>query len=115
VGARPSCFETIQSQTGALPWKKCASGLKKRKDSRHTDIHRHPQTHTGGQDKLNVSESPCQFVPTSAMIANAVLSLLNLCCYLLDRQLAAQAERFENEGGFTERLYRVRQNKRRNP
>jgi len=28
--------------------------------------------------------------------------------YLLDRQLAAQAAAFEKEGGFTERLYRVR-------
>jgi four helix bundle suffix protein len=53
-------------------------------------------------------------VPSSALAANAALSLLNLCCYLLDRQLAAQAEAFENEGGFTERLYRVRSAKRRN-
>jgi len=41
-------------------------------------------------------------------VANAALSLLNLCCYWLDRQLAAQAAAFEQEGGFTERLYRVR-------
>jgi four helix bundle suffix protein len=40
--------------------------------------------------------------------ANGALSLLNLCCYLLDRQLAAQAAAFEREGGFTERLHRVR-------
>jgi len=33
---------------------------------------------------------------------------LNLACYLLDRQLAAQAATFEKEGGFTERLYRIR-------
>jgi four helix bundle suffix protein len=46
------------------------------------------------------------------LVANAALSLLNLCCHLLDRQLAAQAQAFENEGGFTERLYRVRQQKR---
>jgi len=52
--------------------------------------------------------------PRSAtLVANAALSLLNLCCHLLDRQLAAQAEAFENEGGFTERLYRVRSQKRR--
>lgn len=42
------------------------------------------------------------------LAANAALSLLNLACYLLDRQLAAQATTFEKEGGFTERLYRVR-------
>jgi four helix bundle suffix protein len=40
--------------------------------------------------------------------ANAALSLLNLCCYLLDRQLAALAAAFEENGGFTERLYRMR-------
>jgi four helix bundle suffix protein len=32
---------------------------------------------------------------------------------LLDRQIAAQATTFEQEGGFTERLYRVRQEKKR--
>ena len=42
------------------------------------------------------------------LVANAALSLLNLCCHLLGRQVEAQARAFENEGGFTERLYRVR-------
>jgi four helix bundle suffix protein len=32
----------------------------------------------------------------------------------LDRQLAAQAAAFENEGGFTERLYRVRSAAKKN-
>jgi four helix bundle suffix protein len=45
--------------------------------------------------------------------ANAALTLIAVACSLLDRQLAAQAAAFENEGGFTERLYRQRQNKRR--
>ncbi len=44
----------------------------------------------------------------SELAANAALCLLNLCCYLLDRQLAAQADAFEREGGFTERLYKFR-------
>lgn len=48
---------------------------------------------------------------SSTLVAKAALSLLNLCCHLLERQLQAQA--FENEGGFTERLYRIRQQKRR--
>ena len=52
--------------------------------------------------------------PSSAeLVANAALSLLNLACYLLDRQLATQAEIFEREGGFTERLYRVRSARRK--
>ena len=44
---------------------------------------------------------------------NAALSLLNLACHLLDRQIAAQATSFEEEGGFSERLYRVRSARRR--
>lgn len=40
--------------------------------------------------------------------ANAAHVLVGVACALLDRQIAAQAEAFETEGGFTERLYRVR-------
>jgi four helix bundle suffix protein len=60
-----------------------------------------------------VCESPCRSVSTAQLVANAALSLLNLACYLLDRQLATQAETFEREGGFTERLYRVRSARRK--
>ena len=48
----------------------------------------------------------------SELVANGARSLLNVCCYLLDRQLAAQASAFEREGGFTERLYRIRSGRR---
>ncbi len=44
--------------------------------------------------------------------ANAALALIAVACSLLDRQIAAQAAAFENEGGFTERLHRVRSAKR---
>jgi four helix bundle suffix protein len=44
--------------------------------------------------------------------ANAVLVLLAVACSLLDRQMARLADDFENEGGFNERLYRVRKRKR---
>ena len=49
---------------------------------------------------------------SAEFVANGALSLLNVCCYLLDRQLATQATAFEREGGFTERLYRVRSGRR---
>ena len=42
------------------------------------------------------------------LAANATLVLLAVASSLLDRQLAAQATAFETDGGFTERLYRVR-------
>ena len=40
--------------------------------------------------------------------ANAALVLIAVACGLLDRQLASLAAAFEREGGFTERLYRIR-------
>jgi four helix bundle suffix protein len=46
------------------------------------------------------------------LAANAALVLLAVACSLLDRQITAQAKAFETEGGFTERLYRVRSEKR---
>ena len=70
----------------------------------------HVRTHTQeeGAHTGNVGESPCP----SVFVANGALSLLNLCIYLLDRQLKAQAEAFEKDGGFTERLYRKRKQAR---
>ena len=62
---------------------------------------------------VSASEGPCQSVSSAELVANAALSLLNLACHFLDRQLAAQAEAFEQEGGFTERLYRTRTSRRR--
>ncbi|MCP4661128.1 MAG: hypothetical protein GY856_37475 [bacterium] len=45
--------------------------------------------------------------------ANGALALIAVATSLLDRQIAAQAQAFEAEGGFTERLYRVRSARRR--
>jgi len=82
-----------------------------------TDSHgRTPMKPTGS---VPDRESPWQSVSSAELVANAALSLLNLACYLLDRQLATLEEAFVEEGGFTERLYRVRSAQRqvrdRNP
>lgn len=61
---------------------------------------------------LPVPDRPCSSLSSSVLAANAALSLLNLACHLLDRQLAAQAKEFTEHGGFTERLHRVRANAR---
>ena len=59
-------------------------------------------------------ESQC--LSSAELAANAALSLLNLACYLLDRQIATLEKAFVEEGGFTERLYRVRSaNRNRKP
>ena len=44
--------------------------------------------------------------------ANAALILTGVAISLLKRQIDAQARSFEEEGGFTERLYRVRRSRR---
>lgn len=49
------------------------------------------------------------------LAANAALVLLSVACALLDRQLKALADSFTNEGGFTERLYRIRSQRRHRP
>ncbi len=64
-----------------------------------------------GPEKSKVSmKSTVSTYPEIA--ANAALALIAVAVSLLDRQLAAQAEAFEKEGGFTERLYRVRSQRR---
>src|SRR5262245_6823546 len=75
------------------------------------EIHRidgqHGQQGQRGQSKSSTASS------YPALAANAALVLIAVACSLLDRQIAAQAADFEAEGGFTERLHRVRSNRRR--
>lgn len=77
------------------------------------------QSGQSGQKKVSTAStkstkstaSPQSLYPEYS--ANAALVLIAVACSLLDRQIAAQAKAFETEGGFTERLHRVR-SKRRN-
>ena len=78
-----------------------------------TDTEKQEKSNTDGMS-VRVSEGSCSSLFPPVLVANAALSLLNLCCYLLDRQLAVQASAFEQEGGFTERLFRVRSEVRKN-
>jgi four helix bundle suffix protein len=79
-----------------------------RDGSSSVSVHEGPD----GSSSVSVHEGPDEALPSNALVANAALSLLNLGCYFLDRQLAAQAKAFEEEGGFTERLYRVRRQRK---
>ena len=82
--------------------------------TRYTDRHGPTRTHTDRVDaSVSVGEGLCSSLSSAALAANGALSLLNLTCYLLDRQVNRLAQDFENEGGFTERLYTVRSAKRR--
>jgi len=68
----------------------------------------------GDRVKLSVAvgASPRRSVSSAELAANAALSLLNVCCYLIDRQIVSLEKTFVEEGGFTERLYRVRRERR---
>jgi four helix bundle suffix protein len=67
-----------------------------------------------GQKALSTTSTSSTKSSYSEFAANSALVLLAVACSLLDRQLTAQASAFEHEGGFTERLYRQRQLKRKN-
>lgn len=77
------------------------------------DQHRQTQTCTSLCRSEAVDESPCKQLSSSCIAANAALSLLNLACYFLNRQVAKLASDFEEHGGFTEKMYRVRGGKRK--
>ena len=66
-----------------------------------------------GRSGQSIASTPSTKSTYPEIAANAVLTLIAVACSLLDRQLAAQSKAFEQEGGFTERLYRVRQKTRR--
>ncbi len=79
------------------------------------EVHDGPSGHHG-QDGQNGPSTLSTKSPQSTykeIAANAALVLIAVACSLLDRQLAAQAEAFEKEGGFTERLYQWRVQARR--
>lgn len=76
----------------------------------------HGQHGQSGQKGPSMPSIPSTSPPTYPEIAaNAALALIAVACSLLDRQVAAQARAFEQEGGFTERLYRTRQVRRGAP
>ena len=74
-----------------------------------------PSTQSTASTKSTQSTSSTKSTKSThpEIAANAVLTLLAVACALLDRQIAALAAAFEREGGFTERLYRMRSRRRR--
>ena len=67
----------------------------------------------GRPSKPSTSSIPSRKSTYPEIAANGALVLIGVACVLLDRQIAAQAAAFTEEGGFTERLYRIRSQRRR--
>jgi four helix bundle suffix protein len=63
-----------------------------------------------GQPSIVSTKSAVSTFPEIA--ANGALALIAVACSLLDRQIASLEKTFVEQGGFTERLYRVRSQRR---
>lgn len=126
-------YEDFQRQRGLPIWDRDDPRRQRLIDRRCTTAdevaawvtEEHDRGRSGQSGQMSGLDGPCgQLAPTPApstkstpstypeLAANAALTLLAVSCSLLDRQIAAQAKASETEGGFTERLYRVRSEKR---
>jgi four helix bundle suffix protein len=66
------------------------------------------QNGRSGMSKVSIQSTKPTPSTFPEIAANGALTLIVVACSLLDRQIAAQEKTFLEEGGFTERLYRVR-------
>jgi restriction system protein len=64
-------------------------------------------------ESLEPSDPYCFKTVPSEVAANTIICLINQASYLLRRQLERLEQQFLDEGGFTERLYRTRTQRRR--
>jgi four helix bundle suffix protein len=84
------------------------------------DVHdgqngRHGQSGQGKSGQKSIQSTASTKSNYAEISANGALALLAVACSLLDRQIAAQEKAFVAEGGFTERLYKVRSAQRKGP
>jgi restriction system protein len=64
-------------------------------------------------ESLEPSDPYCLKTTPPEIAANTIICLINQASYLLKRQLERLEQQFLDEGGFTERLYRKRQQRRK--
>lgn len=65
-----------------------------------------------GQDRSYKTYRTYIETRSAEVVANILICLIHQANYLLDRQLGQLSKQFLEEGGFSERLYRVRSGKR---
>jgi four helix bundle suffix protein len=73
---------------------------------------RHGQAGQSGPKQKSTESTKSTVSTFPEIAANGALALLAVACSLLDRQIATLEKNFVEEGGFTERLYRVRSQRR---
>lgn len=93
IDARPQSADAVVAWAMAI----------KRKQREHNE---HANGSTSTRSTVSTKSTPP--ADYSELAANGALALIAVATALLDRQMQAQAKTFEQEGGFTERLYRIR-------
>ena len=73
-----------------------------------------PSDRSDASDRLDKADAYGIATASPEVAANTLICLINQASFLLGRQLQKLEQSFLNEGGFTERLYRERQARRRN-
>lgn len=102
-------WEPNDPRRAALVSRRCATA----DDVAKWVLEQHGQDGQNGHRKVSgAAGSNNAFAETAA---NAAHVLTGVACSLLDRQIKSLASSFEREGGFTERLYRIRSERRRDP
>jgi restriction system protein len=108
-------YEDFLRQRGLRLWDKSspeALAVRKRYLSDRSDS-------SDRSDQSKALESPDKSDPhsiktaSSEVAAKTIICLVNQASYLLRRQLERLEQQFLDEGGFTERLYRTRQQRRK--
>ena len=80
---------------------------------REYELAHYGQNGRHGYDRPSTTSMPSTPSTYPEIAANAALVLIAVACSLLDRQISAQSKAFEKEGGFTERMYRLRISRRK--
>jgi four helix bundle suffix protein len=102
IARRPATVEDVAAWTREVRY------------GRHGGDGRHGR-HGPQKSMPSTTSTPSTKSTFPEIAANGALGLLAVACSLLDRQISSLEKAFEKEGGFTERLYRVRSAKRSRP
>ncbi|MCF7790540.1 MAG: four helix bundle suffix domain-containing protein [Victivallales bacterium] len=68
--------------------------------------------HSNSPNKLSNRSRLSKRMTFQGIAANSALVYIHVACSLLSKQIERLAKDFEDNGGFTERLYKIRQSKR---
>jgi four helix bundle suffix protein len=107
-------YESFLRQNGLRVWNKDSREARAMRTRLREDTVANLPPAPPGKARLTGLSGLADFVAKAdtEMAGNAMLCAVNQAVYLLKRQIESQARKFQQEGGFTENLYRQRQRAR---